>query len=139
MSRAEPRWRRRLLGPAALLLFAAGCAGNALPTPMVLGDGWVRHWPQSSPIPIGSTVELALWTHCGLDQALIDFAGTLWVPLGVPRGNGGVIAPPALVADPQDAGTITLLSAVTATYEAQTGNVILLRAVRGPRDVRACY
>jgi len=44
-----------------------------------------------------------------------------------------------LAADPQDAGTITLVSAISATYETETGNVILLRAVPGPRDLYVCY
>jgi hypothetical protein len=122
-----------------LAVLLGACGAPVSPTPQVLRNGLVRHHPQSTAVPVGQSAALNLWTHCGLDQTLIDFAGVLWAPIAVPRGNGGVIAPPAIVENPLDRGTITLLGPGRAIYEAETGNVIVLRAVIGPRDLMSCY
>lgn len=98
----------------------------------------VRYYPQSTPAIVGRAYELTLWTHCGLDETLIDFGGVLWEPQ-VEQRAGGVVAPPALVNDPADRGRITMLGSGQAVYEAETGHVLPLRAVLAPRDLMTCY
>lgn len=130
---------RRVVAVTILLLLAAGCGSTAPPTPQSLGGGLVRYFPQSSPAEVNQPTPIVLSTHCGLDQALIDFAGSLWQPAALPPGDGGVVAGPQLVNDPHDRGMITLLADGNAAYVAETGRTILLRPVRGPRDLMLCY
>lgn len=123
----------------ALALLLSACAATPPPTPQSLGGGWVRYFAQSHPVEANQPTQIVLYTHCGLQQTLIDFAGALWEPVGLPQGDGGLNAPPALVNDPQDRGTITLLTDDNAVYHAETGRTILLRAVGRSRDLMVCY
>lgn len=80
----------------------------------------------------GTIQTTVLNAHCGLDSAVIDFAGFLWTP---PR----FFALPHGLDDPFDKGTITLTSSRTAVFVSRSGIRIPLVPHDGPKDVRVCY
>jgi len=129
------------------MLLVAGCAIpvrpdpsstpflRAEPTPEALVNGLIRFWPRSEPVPMGTSQRFRLYTHCGLD-ALIDFAGRLWDPVGpTSDGNGN---PPPGFGNPFDDGVITLVSPVEARFVSEFGVALALTAHVGPKDLPAC-
>lgn len=124
----------RLLASA---LFVLACGTSVAPTPQLLGDGSTRYWARSTPVAIGTSAAVRLYTHCGFDHAVIDFAGRLWTPLVVPVAIGNEAR--NAYADPFDDGTITLVGAEHASYVSATAHTILLRPLDGPKDVAPCY
>lgn len=121
----------------ALTLSMGACGTPPAPTPQRLADGSTRHWPLSVPVAVGSSAEMSLYTHCGFNQALIDFAGRLWMPITTPVGVGNQA--PTTYANPIDDGTITLIAPEQAAYLSATAHMILLRPRVGPQDVAPCY
>jgi hypothetical protein len=133
--RRDPRAMKMALLLSALL--AVACGGSPAPTPQRLADGSTRHFARSATVAVGSSATLSLYTHCGFDQAVIDFAGRLWGPVAPPIGAGN--QGPANFADPIDEGTITLVGPNQASYLSATGRTILLRPLDAPLDVAPCY
>jgi hypothetical protein len=120
----------------ATMLFL-GCAAPVAPTPQLLPDGSTRHRPRSTPVSIGASADIRLYTHCGLEQTPIDFAGLLWTPVADMRGAG--MRAQMIYNDPADHGTITLVGPRQAAYLTQMGQTILLRPLEGPLDAAPCY
>jgi len=115
----------------------AACAGSPAATPETLADGSTRHWARSEPSGIGSSAALVLYTHCGFEQAVIDFASRLWGPVVPQVGVGNQAA--RTYANPIDEGTITLVGPNHAAYLSATGHTIQLRPLGGPLVVAPCY
>ena len=121
------------------LLLLGGCASPA-PT-STPPNGMTRVVAKTALALPGVSQPLSLYTHCGLENAVIDFAGSLWdqaeptVP--APRG-GGNIAPQTGIDDPFDQGTITLTGIDRAVFIAASGVRLDLVAHRGPKDVVVC-
>jgi hypothetical protein len=114
-----------------------GCATPQPPPPETpLPNGVTRVTAVSTPELPGAAQAFSLYTHCGLDNAVIDFGGTLWDPVGYP---GRFPNPPREVGNPIDQGTITVTGAGTAMFVAASGTRIDLEAHAGPKDVLVCY
>jgi hypothetical protein len=94
-------------------------------------DGVVRHWPRSAQVEPGVPYRMTAYTHCGLDH-LLDFDGSYWEVAGGPDD------PYDALADPEDAGVITLVADDTAVYRSSTGAEFELRRTDGPRDTHWC-
>ena len=132
---------------AVAILLVAGCAFPArpdpsstpflrsAPTPEALGNGLIRFWPRSEPVPVGTSQRFRLYTHCGLDS-VIDFAGRLWDPIGPTSGGSG--NPPAGYGNPFDDGVITLVSPLEARFVSASGLVLPLAVHPGPKDLPGC-
>jgi hypothetical protein len=113
---------RRELAIALTLLLAA-CTYSA------------EHAPLSSPSEVGVSVTWEVDVHCGLDNALFDLDGSLWVPTtiqerdreGVPEGFGYY-----------DTGTLTLVSEGEAQYRSSKGRVISLTRFVGNFVTSSC-
>jgi hypothetical protein len=79
-----------------------------------------EHAPLSSPAEVGVPVTSEVDVHCGLDNAVFDQDGSLWVPTtiqeedreGVPEGFAYY-----------DRGTVTLVSKGEAQYRSSKGRV----------------
>jgi hypothetical protein len=106
---------------ALLAAASAGCA-NQVQAPAV---------PSQSAHPVPATtnrsVPYALYTHCGIDEANI---GGRWFEADHPLsdGNGN---PPAGWGNPDQPGTITMLSATTAEFRDSLGHVVRFHLVPG--------
>lgn len=132
-----------------LLLVLGGCASptststpSPAPTETPLPNGMTRVSAKSAMALPGVSQPFSLYTHCGLDNAVIDFAGSLWDPTGqvpAPRGGGGNIAPQTGIDDPFDQGTITLTGPDSAVFIAASGVRLDLVPHPGPKDVMVCY
>jgi hypothetical protein len=151
----------RRVGVALALLLLGGCAApppTAAPSPAEtsspapaetpLPNGMTRVAARSAPALPGVSQPLTLYTHCGLENAVIDFAGSLWDPAGppVPGAGGGAgggggpnLAPEAVFADPMDEGSITLTGFDRAVFVGASGARLDLVPHRGPKDVMVCY
>ena len=80
----------------------------------------------------GVSQPLSLYTHCGLENAVIDFAGSRWDPATLPVAR-------ARIGDPFDEGTITLIGIDRAVFVASSGVRIDLVPHHGTKDVMVCY
>ena len=132
------------------LLLLGGCASPAptstpspAPTETPLPNGMTRVVAKSAMALPGVSQPLSLYIHCGLDNAVIDFAWSLWDQAGptvpAPRGGGGDIAPQTGIDDPFDQGTITLTGIDRAVFIAASGVRLDLVPHPGPKDVMVCY
>jgi hypothetical protein len=105
---------RRQLGAVALLALSislTGCARDAL------------HKTPGTAIS-GRSVPYQLYTHCGIDEALVD--GTYFEaahPLDDGNGN-----PPTGWGNPYQDGTMTLTSPTTAIFRDRHGHSVEFRA-----------
>lgn len=132
-----------------LLLMLGGCASSAptatpspAPTETPRPNGMTSVRAKSAMALPGVSQPFSLYTHCGLDNATIDFAGMLWDVAGqvpAPRGGGGDIAPQTGIDDPFDQGTITLTGLDRAVFIAASGVRLDLVPHPGPKDVMVCY
>jgi hypothetical protein len=138
-----------------LMLMLSGCASPIPPTPAVppspspvespLPNGMTRVTAKSAMALPGVSQPFTLYTHCGLEHVVIDFAGSLWDPVSVPAPPRGVgdpnagIAARTGVADPFDEGAITLTGIGSAVFVAASGVRIDLVPHPGPKDVMVCY
>jgi hypothetical protein len=134
----QPGRRSVIDAPLALAVVAhvalAGCVLAAAPTPQQLPNGSFLHYPQSSPLPVGTTLSLRLFTHCGVDR-MIDFAGVFWESVD-PAGRHP--NPPAGFGNPYDDGRITLRGPGDAVYVSSQGRSLALRPRPAPVEVAAC-
>jgi hypothetical protein len=93
--------------------------------------------PDSPSVEVGQPNLIKLFTHCGIDQAAVDFDGNWWdfVPASV-KGEFN---------DPFTKGTMTLMPDGTATFDAPPQGLARLggeaRFVRheGPIQLSGCY
>lgn len=132
-----------------LSLMLSGCASptptatpSLAPTEAPLPNGMTRVSAKSAMALPGVSQPFSLYTHCGLDNAVIDFAGSLWDPTGqvpAPPAGGGDIAPQTGIDDPLDQGTITLTGPDSAAFTAASGVRLDLVQHPGPKDVMVCY
>jgi hypothetical protein len=93
--------------------------------------------PDSPSVEVGQPNPIKLFTHCGIDQAAVDFDGNWWdfVPASV-KGEFN---------DPFTKGTMTLMPEGTATFDAppqglarQGGEARFVRH-EGPIQLSGCY
>lgn len=115
-----------------LLLVTAitGCASSA-PTPA--RSGQPAH-PASA--TANTPVPYALYTHCGIDEANI---GGRWFEADHPLSDGNGNPPPGW-GNPDQPGTIIMLSASTAEFRDSLGHIVrfhLLVGATGPRHTCA--
>ena len=109
------------------VLLAAASAGCANPGQAPAGPSQSAH-PGTTPVPYD------LFTHCGIDEA--NIAGR-WFEADHPLsdGNGN---PPAGWGNPDQPGTITMLSATTAEFRDSLGHAVrfhLLPGATGPKHM----
>jgi hypothetical protein len=107
---------------------------DAATTP--LPNGFTRVSPSSRPGAVGEVAPFRLWTHCGLENAVIDFGGTLWDVAGFP---GRYPNPPQGFGNPDDQGTISRTGPGSARYVSASGVPLALTAHDGPKVVFVCY
>ena len=113
----------RQFAPITLPLLLAACTYSA------------DHVPLSSPAEVGDHITWEVDVHCGLDNAVFDLDGSLWVPTtiqerdreGVPEGFGYY-----------DTGTLTLVSEGVAQYRSSKGRVIPLTRFAGSFVTNSC-
>lgn len=92
--------------------------------------------PHSRPIEVGGSVESIVATDCGLDSAVFDIDGSLWIPTLYSDGDREGV-PDGFNAD-NDPGTLTLVSEAEAEYRSSEGRVIPLTRVPGNLVVHDC-
>lgn len=138
-------WMAGLLG--GTLVLPAGCdVGPLAPDPTGLPRALASTTPKSRPVEVGRDgnlyrylpasgraeigvpYEFSLWAHCGADF-LVDFDSSFW--------RATKVTGPAL-GDPEDFGTMMLLSRDVAEYESYGGGVIRFRRVIGGTSVPGC-
>jgi hypothetical protein len=140
-------FRRRsilALWSLAFLLVATGCAssgeeaGEAAPSPTSVEQqelplheqGGTLITAQSAGAVLGQPYPFRLFTHCGLDEATMDFDGSFWALV-----NPNAI-PPGLHRDLQE-GTLTLIDVNHASFVFAQGELLFRR--EGPtKRVRGC-
>lgn len=138
---------RRVAWLLGVSLLAAGCSSHieGPPTPAPspastvpddLPNGMTLAVAASGPADRGVAVPFGLYTHCGLDNAVIDFGGTLWDVAGLGEGDQRL---PAGLGDPNDFGRIALTGSNTALYVSEAGVQLQLVAHEGPKVVMVCY
>ncbi|HEV2258686.1 MAG TPA: hypothetical protein VGS06_36655 [Streptosporangiaceae bacterium] len=119
-----------MLLAALLVMTSAGCASPAR-TPA--GPSRPAHpggEATSTPLPY------TLYTHCGIDEADI---GGRWFEADHPLSDGNGNPPPGW-GNPDQPGTITILSATTAEFRDNLGHVVrfhLLVGATGPNHMCA--
>ena len=116
--------RSAVLLTALLAAASAGCA-NAAQKPA---------GPSQSAHPVTASVPYDLYTHCGIDEANI---GGRWFEADHPLsdGNGN---PPAGWGNPDQPGTITMLSPTSAEFRDSLGHAVrfhLLAGATGPKHM----
>jgi len=92
--------------------------------------------PHSTPIEVGGSVESIIATDCGLDNAVFDIDGSLWVPTDLAEEDREGV-PDGFQAD-NDTGTLTLRSEEEAEYRSSEGRVIELTRLSGNLRVQDC-
>ena len=94
----------------------------------------------SAPAQLGVPYGFSLWTHCGLEEAPIDFDRSMWTIIDPPAveviGEDQVRLP---FDDPAAAGTITLVGANEATFRATEGVVVHLVRHGPSKELVTCY
>lgn len=112
-----------LIGPQAL---PSAAAANPVRQP----DGSFLFVPSSARVVPGVVYRYTLFTHCGVTPTGFDFDGSYWDPVAE-------VTPK--LADPEDVGTIQLVSPDEAVYTTAGGGVIgLRRAPTGNREGFPC-
>jgi hypothetical protein len=86
--------------------------------------------PTSASAVVGASETITVFTHCGFAGRL-DWAGSFWQETGR-SPDGGPIG------DPEDTGSITLLSPTTAKFVSSTGTVVVLERLPGPVELAPC-
>jgi hypothetical protein len=92
--------------------------------------------PHSTPIEVGGSVEWIIATDCGLDNAVFDIDGSLWVPSDLAEEDQEGV-PEGFQSD-NDTGTLTLRSENGAEYRSSQGRVIELNRLVGNLRVQDC-
>ncbi len=100
-----------LIGPQPL---PSAAAANPVRQP----DGSFLFVPSSARVVPGVVYRYTLFTHCGVTPTGFDFDGSYWDPVAE-------VTPK--LADPEDAGTIQLVSPDEAVYTTAGGGIIGLR------------
>jgi hypothetical protein len=91
--------------------------------------------PHSSPVEVGDSTRGEASVRCGLDNAVFDLDGSLWVPSTIPEEDREGI--PEGFAE-NDVGTLTLVSEDEAEYRSSKGRVIRLTRLSGNFEVNSC-
>ena len=92
--------------------------------------------PHSDPIEVGHSVRQIVATECGLDNAVFDIDGSLWVPTVISAEDREGV-PAGFEAD-NDNGLLTLVSEDEAEYRSSQGRVVTLRRLSGNLVVQDC-
>lgn len=133
---------RGVVSLLGLVLAVIACGPSTSPSTSTSADatalpnGVTRVWPSSGPAVPDVAASLTLNTHCGLENAVIDFGGTLWDVVGYP---GRFPNPPRGIGNPVDEGSITLVLARSAVLQSASGLRLDLVPHSGPKDVFVCY
>jgi hypothetical protein len=99
-----------------------------------LGDDRYEVWPASAPVDPGDHYRFTVHTHCGVDNAPIDFDGSLWDYEGPELTRG----PEGDLEDPEDEGVITLVAEDEAEFTSEHGTVVTLQRHDGPKVIPGC-
>jgi hypothetical protein len=91
--------------------------------------------PHSSAGEVGVPIRGEASVRCGLDNAVFDLDGSLWVPATIPDADREGI-PEGFTE--YDVGTLTLLSDDEAEYRSSKGRVIPLTRLGGTFEVNSC-
>lgn len=138
-----PRASTNPASPPGLAVPSAGGAVRPLPPPIGEAqavqqpDGTFRFQPVSAPVVAGVLYEYAAFTHCGFTPTTFDFDGSFWRPVApAPAGQGA--NPPAGIDNPEDVGTIALVSPNQAVFTSRGGIIVPLVRVEGPQEGFPC-
>lgn len=130
-SRLRLAFVTRLTLAAALTGVTVACATPSVPSASPNPDDpRVIVQPDSSPVLAGVSVAIRINTHCGLDRAVIDFAGSLWSVRAAP--------PEGRLADPFETGTIQLLSPTLAQFKSDRSFLLLLDRLPASIEIVPC-
>jgi hypothetical protein len=111
--------------PEAVPRLASGLAGM-----------W--QWPRSGRAAIGQAYDFALYTHCGINDAPVDFDGSFWDAVYTPASVVEVANPPPGMGNPGQSGTMTLLDTDHARFTF-TGGAVDFTRHSGRKLIAVCY
>lgn len=100
--------------------------------------GETLFFSRSSRIERGVVYRFTLSTHCGLN-GLVDFDGSLWDFGGPGPSDDGRRNPPEGFGNPEDFGTIKLISSEKAEYRSQFDKVAVYERRSEPKPLPPCY
>ena len=102
-------------------------------------DGSFLFTPVSARIRGGVLYTYVAFTHCGFTPTTFDFDGSFWRVSNAAGAEPGAAAnPPAGIGNPEDQGTIVLVSPTDAVFTSQSGILVPLARVDGPQAGFPC-
>jgi hypothetical protein len=102
-------------------------------------DGSFLFTPVSARIRGGVLYAYVAYTHCGFTPTTFDFDGSFWRVANAGAAEPGAAAnPPAGIGNPEDQGTVVLVSPTDAVFTSQSGILVPLVRVDGPQAGFPC-
>ena len=92
--------------------------------------------PHSTNVPVGTSEQWIISTECGLDEAVFDIDGSLWVPTNLAAADRQ--GPPDGFDPDNDVGVLTLTSEDQAVYRSSLGRSIPLVRLPGNFVIHEC-